>query len=80
MSRSVPRIRGVVTVVQESRFRLVDDQGITRHLVLARDAAIEPQDLAPLPREQAQVSVRFRDSDNLLAGIVHDIEVESPGR
>ena len=45
-------IEGVVTIVQEGRFHLVDDAGIAHLFLLGYAAAADPQQLAPLQREQ----------------------------
>jgi hypothetical protein len=68
---------GVIVVVQEGRFRLIGDDGRPRHFVLSHRAPLEPQDLPPLQRAQSRVTVRYRESDRLIAGIVHDIDLES---
>ncbi|WP_207462373.1 hypothetical protein [Azospirillum sp. SYSU D00513] len=67
-------VEGVIILAQESRFKLVDDAGITKLFVLAHDAPIEPQDLQPLARTQARVAIRYEDTPALIAGIVHGIE------
>jgi hypothetical protein len=66
---------GVVTVVQEGRFRLVGDDGIPRQFVLSHRAKLEPQDLGPLQRDQAHVRVRYAKSRALIAGIAHDLVI-----
>jgi hypothetical protein len=68
---------GIITVVQEGRFRLVGDDGVAKQFVLSHRAPLEPQDLPPLQRAQSRVTVRYRESDRLIAGIVHDIDLES---
>ncbi len=54
--RSVLTMDGVVTVVQESRFQLTDDAGVSHLFILSPDAAAEPDQLAAVaegavPRE-----------------------------
>ena len=66
---------GIITVAQEGRFRLVGDDGRPMQFVLAHDAAVEPQDLGPLQKAQARVTVHYDDSRSLIAGIVHRIDV-----
>lgn len=69
---------GVVVVAQETRFRLVDDQGRAQMFVLAHDAAIEPEDLQDLQRSQARVTVRFTEPDDLIARIAHELFAVEP--
>jgi hypothetical protein len=71
-------VSGIVTVVQESRFRLLGDDQVERQFVLAHDAAAEPEDLGPLQRSQAHVTVRYEGSRDLIAGIARAIEVGDP--
>jgi hypothetical protein len=69
---------GVITVVQEGRFRLVGDDGVAKQFVLSHSAPLEPQDLPPLQRGQARVAVRYDDSPHLVAGVAHDVEPIGP--
>jgi hypothetical protein len=71
---------GVITVVQEGRFRLAGDDGVPKQFVLSHRAPLEPQDLPPLQRSQARVAVRYDDSARLIAGIAHGIEILDPLR
>ena len=49
-------VEGVVTIIQESRFQLLDDDGVAHHFVLAYNAAAEPEQLAPLLMRRVRVS------------------------
>ena len=66
---------GVVTLVQESRFQLMDDDGIYHHFLLSHAAAAEPADLGPLQARQERVRVRYEKAANLIALTAHHIEV-----
>jgi hypothetical protein len=66
---------GVIIVVQESRFRVIGDDGIPCQFVLSHKAPLEPQDLPPLQRAQAHVRVRYAPSRSLIAGVAHDLVV-----
>ncbi|WP_448192575.1 hypothetical protein [Azospirillum sp. sgz301742] len=66
-------VEGTITLSQEGRFQLVSDEGIAKLFVLAHDAPIEPQDLPPLARTHARITVRYDERPGLIAGIVHDI-------
>ena len=59
-------IEGIVTIVQESRFQLIDSKGVAHHFLLSHKAALEPQQLAPLQREQAQVRVWFKPATGII--------------
>ncbi|ACA20115.1 hypothetical protein M446_5828 [Methylobacterium sp. 4-46] len=63
----MPSMRGVVTIAQETRFQLVDDEGIAHLFVLGPMAGAEPDDLARLQAEQARVRVRYARTRNLIA-------------
>ena len=71
------RAEGIVTVVQEGRFRLLTRHGQSKLFLLAHDANIEAQDLPELQREQTHVVVQFSDAEHLVAGIAHRL-TESP--
>lgn len=62
---------GVITVVQEGRFKLVTDGGRVMHFVLAHDAAIEAQDLLPLAQALTRVRVAYTRPDHLIAALAH---------
>lgn len=70
-------IAGVITTVQESRFRLRTDNGWSKLLVLASNAALDPADLVPLKTERKRISVTVSDlEDRTAAAIAHAIEAE----
>jgi hypothetical protein len=69
----VPTVSGTVVAVQEGRFQLALDNGGRRLFVLAHDAAIEPEQLSSLQREQARVTVTYRRSSDLIAGEAYAI-------
>ena len=69
----VPTVSGTVVAVQEGRFQLALDNGGRRLFVLAHRAAIEPEQLSSLQREQARVTVTYRRSSDLIAGEAYAI-------
>ena len=71
-------IEGVVTLVQESRFQMMDDRGVYHHFLLSRGAAADPADLAPLQARQARVRVRYGQAPDLIAQVAHRIELCDP--
>ena len=62
-------IEGLVIIVQEGRFQLVDDAGVAHLFLLGHAAAADPEQLAPLQREQARVRVTYRPAERLIAHI-----------
>jgi hypothetical protein len=66
---------GVVTIVQESRFQMIDDAGVSHLFVLAPNAAAEPSQLAALQRAQARVQVRFSPARNVIGHLAYAISV-----
>ncbi|EWY40638.1 hypothetical protein N825_34570 [Skermanella stibiiresistens SB22] len=73
MKPTLKTMTGVITIVQEGRFRMEQEDGQPILLVLAPSAPIEPQDLPGLKRARARVTVAYEDSATLVAGVVHDI-------
>lgn len=68
----MPTATGTILLVQESRIRLLAEDGRGMVLVLSHDAPIEPQDLPPLTGRR--VRLRYRPSPRLVAGIVDDLQ------
>ena len=69
----MPSITGTVLLVQESRFRLLTEDGRGETFLLSHAAAFEPQDLAPLTGRR--VSVRYEHAPKLLAFIAQDLQL-----
>ena len=66
---------GIVTVAQESRFQLTDDQGVSHLFVLSYGASAEPSQLVDLQHRQARISVRYKESTTMIANIAKRIEL-----
>ena len=49
---------GIVTIVQEGRFQLLDAAGVSHHFILAHTAAAEPEQLPSLVNRRVVVSYR----------------------
>ena len=64
-------VEGVVIIVQESRFQLLDDNGVAHHFLLAHNAAAEEEQLPVLL--QRRVRVRYTDPDNLIGHVASKI-------
>ncbi len=67
------QISGVITAVQEGRFRLASHRGQNKLFVLSHKAPVAAQDLAPLQREEIDVTVHYDEAPDLIAGVVYDI-------
>jgi hypothetical protein len=70
------RARGTITVLQEERFQLYCDDGVTRLFVLAHDAPLESGELAELKRQGARVEVEYDEQRGLVAHAAHRIRRE----
>jgi hypothetical protein len=66
-------INGIVAIVQEGRFVLTDDAGVSHFFVLSPSAAAEPAQLAALQRRQARVRVRYRPATKLIGHVANAI-------
>lgn len=68
-------MEGVVTIVQEGRFQLTDDDGVSHLFLLSHDSAAEPDQLPPLQHRQARVRVHYTPARNLLGLLAHTVEL-----
>jgi hypothetical protein len=66
---------GVVTIVQEGRFQMTDDTGVSHLFILGHSSAAEPQQLAALQARQARVRVHYRPAANLIGNMVTTIDL-----
>ena len=66
---------GVVTLAQESRFQLTDENGIAHLFVLAHAALAEPAQLGQLQKRQAKVRVTYDQASNLIANVAHKVQL-----
>ncbi len=66
-------IDGVVIIVQESRFQLVDDEGGAHLFILGYRSPAEPDQLAPLQRQQSRVRVRYTEARNVIGRVAHSV-------
>jgi hypothetical protein len=58
------QLDGVVTIVQESRFQLLDDDGVSHQFLLGYGAAVEPEQLPSLL--ERRVRVGYTDAKELI--------------
>ncbi len=71
------RVTGRIMVLQEERFQLDCDDGVTRLFVLAHDAPLESEELAELKRQGARIDVEYDDQAELVAHAAHRVRKES---
>ena len=67
-------VTGIVTVVQEERFRLLTDDGRGFLLTLAHSANCDDAELCYLRDAHTRVHVRYSGEANTDSGIAHSIE------
>ena len=70
----MPRISGIISVVQEGRFRLSSDDGRSIPFTLASNSSVEPQDL-PLLLAGPRVQIGYSAADALNVLVAHKIDV-----
>ena len=66
-------MEGVVTIVQESRFQLTDDEGVSHLFVLGHSSLAEPDQLEPLQGRQARVRVRYVEPRNIIGLVAKSV-------
>jgi oxalate decarboxylase/phosphoglucose isomerase-like protein (cupin superfamily) len=69
-------MNGIVTIVQESRFHMTDNDGVSHLFILGHAASAEPQQLASLQARQAHVRVRYKPASGLIGNIATAIYVD----
>ena len=67
------RVEGRITIVQESRFQLVDDAGVAHLMILDALSGAEPDQLADLAKRQARVVVHSKPGDGIIGRVATDI-------
>ncbi len=66
-------IEGMVTIVQESRFQLTDDCGVSHLFLLGHDSFAEPDQLEALARTQARIRVRYSEPADVIGLMAHSM-------
>jgi hypothetical protein len=64
---------GVITLTQEHRFQLVDDQGGKKLFILAHGSPVQGKDLERLESANRRVRVFYSDGDTLNGYTAHAI-------
>ena len=70
---------GVVTIVQEGRFQLTDDAGVSQLFLLSPRAGAETAQLSALQHRQSRVRVRCTPAANLIGWVAHQITIDEQG-
>lgn len=73
LEAEMKKMSGVVTLAQEHRFQLVDDQGRKRLFILAHGASAQGRDLVRLAQSHCRVEVSYTDSETLNGYTVHEM-------
>ncbi len=68
-------IEGIVILAQESRFQLLDRNGVGHHFILGASCAAEPEQLPPLQHDQSRVRVAYRSGEDVLAHMAVRIDI-----
>ena len=66
---------GVVTIVQEGRFQLTDEDGVSHLFILGPLASTETGQLRPLAKAQTRVRVRYVDGRKVIGLVAKSIDV-----
>jgi hypothetical protein len=75
------QMEGTVTIVQEQRFQLTDDEGVSHLFILSHGASTEPDQLADLQRRQARVRIRYSPASNLIGLVARAVDlVDGPSQ
>lgn len=67
------KAHGVITLAQEHRFQLIDDQGMRRLFIVAHGAAVQGRDLERLARSRRPVTVFYTQSEMLNGHTAQDV-------
>jgi YD repeat-containing protein len=70
------RLSGIITIVQEGRFQMTDDDGVSHLFILSPRAAAETEQLAELQNRQARLRVRYNPAGNLIGNTAIAIYVD----
>ncbi len=71
----MPTVSGLITAVQEERFRLLTDAGNTFLFTLSRHAPLSGQDLCQLHETNRRVAVQYEGSPDLASAYAYAVTV-----
>ncbi|MBV8455936.1 MAG: hypothetical protein JO122_04910 [Acetobacteraceae bacterium] len=66
-------VEGIVTIVQEGRFQLLDRNGVSHMFVLYHSAPPEPEQLSCLQHDQARVRVDYTQAHDIIGLLAYSI-------
>jgi hypothetical protein len=70
----VESIAGIVTIVQEGRFQLLDAACVSHHFILGYGAAADPEQLAGLVNRRVRVS--YKDPGGIIGHVATRLLIE----
>ena len=68
-------IEGIVILAQESRFQLLDGDGIGHHFTIGHACSAEPQQISDLQRTQVRVRVHYVTTKDIIGHTARRIEM-----
>jgi hypothetical protein len=71
-------MEGIVTIVQEARFQLLDQDGVSHLFLLSHSAAPDPEQLPALARDQSRVRVAYTRITGVIAHRARRIMLMDP--
>jgi hypothetical protein len=66
---------GVVTIVQEGRFQITDEDGVSHLFVLSPLASTETGQLRPLMHRQAKVRVKYKIGQKVIGMLAQSVDL-----
>jgi hypothetical protein len=66
-------MNGTVTIVQEGRFQMTDDAGVSHLFILSPHASAETRQLTALQQNQSPVQIRYDQAPNLIGNVASAI-------
>jgi hypothetical protein len=70
-------VDGVVTLVQERRFQLVDDSGVAHLFLIAAEAPFDATQLESCAQSARRVRVTSRPADGLIARLAISVSLDT---
>lgn len=76
-NENVPHsMTGTVTIVQEGRFQMSDDDGVSHLFLLSPYASAETDQLAALQKRQPRIRVHYKPASNLIGSVASAIYLD----
>jgi hypothetical protein len=71
-------VQGKLSLVQEQRFQLIDENGVAHLFIVAPGVSLKPSDLRTILHLQQRVRVKYEESPPLIAHVATSIELAKP--